>query len=304
MKSKNGASRKASRGSPQSRAATSHPLTTYFSEIARYPLLSKPEEDRLAREYRRTGDPKAAQKLITGNLRFVVKICKEYQSSGLAMPDLVQEGNLGLMRAIEKFDPEKNVRLTSYAVWWIRAYIREYIIRSWSLVRLGTTQAQRKLFFCLSRTKRELEESEGELGARPSAERIAEALRVRPADVLEMEGRLTGRDQSLDAPVGENGGTSRVDFVVSDDGSPHERLMAKEEEQFVSSRVKMALAALDERQRLLIKERAMSDKATTLSVLGRRLGLSAERARQLEAQAKAKLRDLLEPVDAYVGMCA
>ncbi len=304
MTSTNGASRKASRGSPQSRAAASHPLTTYFSEIARYPLLSKEEEGRLARAYRRTGDPKAASALITGNLRFVAKICKEYQSSGLAMPDLVQEGNLGLMKAIEKFDPDKGVRLTSYAVWWIRAYVREHIIRSWSLVRLGTTQAQRKLFFCLSRTKRELEESEGEPGKRPSTERIAEALRVRPADVLEMEGRLTGRDQSLDAPVGESGRINRVDFVVSDDRSPHEKLMAKEQEQLVRSQVAIALASLDDRQRLLIKERAMSDKATTLSVLGRRLGLSSERARQLEAQAKTKLRDLLEPVDAYVRMCA
>src|SRR5512133_377614 len=141
--------------------STSSSLELYLAEINRYPLLTVDEEQRLAREFRKDGDTRAAHRLVTANLRFVVKVAYEYRSYGFRMADLVQEGNIGLMKAVQKFDPDKGIRLISYAVWWIRAYIQNYILKSWSLVKLGTTQAQRKLFFSLARTRRELEKFDG-----------------------------------------------------------------------------------------------------------------------------------------------
>jgi RNA polymerase sigma-32 factor len=276
----------------KSAATSADALSVYLSQILKYPLLSLDDEQRLARAHRRSADSTAAHALINANLRFVVKVAFEYRSFGLNMPDLIQEGNLGLMKAIDKFDPDKGIRLVSYAVWWIRAYIREFILRSWSLVKLGTTRAQRTLFFGLSRTKRELERSDGRRGESPSTERIAEAMGVRPTEVLEMEQRLEGRDLSLDAPVGD-GGSSHIDFVTSNDQSPDEALSDKQGQRLARERVARALGSLDRRERLLIEARTMSDKAVTLRVLGNRLGLSSERARQLETQAKHKMKGLL-----------
>ncbi len=155
--------------------STSTSLETYLSEINRFPLLTVDEEQRLAREYKQLGETRAAHRLITANLRFVVKVAYEYRSYGFRMADLIQEGNIGLMKAVQKFDADKGIRLISYAVWWIRAYIQNYILRSWSLVKLGTTQAQRKLFFSLARTKRELEKLNGAGAPKPDAAEIATA---------------------------------------------------------------------------------------------------------------------------------
>ena len=172
----------------------------YASEINRYPLLTREEEQELARLYKKTGSVRAAETLVTSNLRFVVKVSYEYRSYGLKMSDLIQEGNLGLIKAVEKFDPDKDIRLISYAVWWIRAFIQNYILKSWSLVKLGTTQAQRKLFFSLARTRRELEKIDSapngaHKGTNENA--IAKKLRVKPAEVLEMQQRMEGRAQSV-----------------------------------------------------------------------------------------------------------
>jgi RNA polymerase sigma-32 factor len=270
-------------------------LELYLSEINRFPLLSVEDEQRLAREFRDGGDTRAAHRLVTANLRFVVKVAYEYRSYGFRMADLVQEGNIGLMKAVQKFDPDKGIRLISYAVWWIRAYIQNFILKSWSLVKLGTTQAQRKLFFSLARTKRELEKASGQGPGSPAqdAQRVAHRLRVKTSEVQEMEQRMEGRDLSLDAPMGDDGGYTHVDFVASGSPQQDEELSSAEEQQVVSGRVGTALARLDARERYIIQQRVMNDRPLTLKELGEHFGFSRERARQLEIRAKEKLRQEL-----------
>jgi RNA polymerase sigma-32 factor len=276
--------------------STASSLEVYLSEISRYPLLTVDEEQHLAREFAACGDTRAAHRLVTANLRFVVKVAYEYRSYGFKMSDLIQEGNIGLMKAVQKFDPDKGIRLISYAVWWIRAYIQNYILKSWSLVKLGTTQAQRKLFFSLARTRRELDRTSSEHGADSDGrdpDKIAKKLRVKPGEVREMELRMEGRDLSLDAPMGDDGGYTHVDFVVGDDPSQADELSAVEERRMVSGRVGAALARLDQRERYIIEQRVMSDRPMTLKELGEHFGFSRERARQLEIRAKEKLKQEL-----------
>jgi len=276
----------------ESSAGTSS-LELYLAEINRFPLLSVEEEQELARRYRDTGDTRVAHRLVTANLRFVVKVSYEYRSYGFRMADLIQEGNIGLMKAVQKFDPDKGIRLISYAVWWIRAYIQNYVLKSWSLVKLGTTQAQRKLFFSLARTKRELDKTSTEQGSDSDghdALKIARKLQVKPAEVREMEQRMDGRDLSLDVPMGDDGGHSYVDFVASASPAQDDELSGVEEQQLLSGRVVDALAGLDARERYIIEQRVMSDHPMTLKELGEHFGFSRERARQLEIRAKEKLK--------------
>jgi len=276
--------------------STSSSIELYLAEINRYPLLTVDEEQLLAREYRRDGDTRAAHRLVTANLRFVVKVAYEYRSYGFKMADLIQEGNIGLMKAVQKFDPDKGIRLISYAVWWIRAYIQNYILKSWSLVKLGTTQAQRKLFFSLARTKRELDKLSTEHGVDSDGRdtgKIAKKLRVKPAEVEEMEQRMDGRDLSLDAPMGEDGGYSHIDFVADRAAAQDEELSGAEEQRMVAGKVSAALARLDQRERYIIEQRVMSERPLTLKELGEHFGFSRERARQLEIRAKEKLKQEL-----------
>jgi len=271
-------------------------LAMYLAEINKYPLLTVDEEQRLARLYAKSQDLDAAHKLVTSNLRFVVKVSYEYRSYGIKMADLIQEGNIGLMKAVQKFDPDKGIRLISYAVWWIRAFIQNYILKSWSLVKLGTTQAQRKLFFSLARTRRELEKIDSapngaHLGT--NEHNIAKKLRVKPTEVLEMQQRMEGRDLSLDAPMGEDGGSSHVDFVQDGAELPDQEIAENEERHIVQERVLEALGRLDPRERYIIEQRIMQDKPMTLKELGEHFGFSRERARQLEIRAKAKLEQEL-----------
>jgi RNA polymerase sigma-32 factor len=277
------------------------PLETYLADINRYALLSIEQEQELARRHRDQGDTRAAHLLVTSNLRFVVKVAYEYRSYGLRMPDLVQEGNIGLMRAVQKFDPDKGIRLISYAVWWIRAYIQNFILKSWSLVKLGTTQAQRKLFFSLARTQREIGRFQpaGEGAAIDPAE-VARKLGVRPDEVVEMQLRMEGRDLSLDAPVGDDGAASHVDFVACDVPGQDEELSGRQEGTLLAGRVAEALARLDARERFIIEARLMSDRPRTLKDLGDHFGFSRERARQLEIRAKEKLRAELQALAAEV----
>jgi len=222
-----------------------------------------------------------------------VKVAYEYRSYGFRMADLIQEGNIGLMKAVQKFDPDKGIRLISYAVWWIRAYIQNYILKSWSLVKLGTTQAQRKLFFSLARTRRELDKSSVEHGADSDgrdSSKVASKLRVKASEVDEMAQRMEGRDLSLDAPVGDDGGTSHVDFVAGSDPGADDELSGAQEQAMVSGRVGAALARLDRRERFIIEQRVMSEQPMTLKELGEHFGFSRERARQLEIRAKEKLK--------------
>jgi RNA polymerase sigma-32 factor len=274
----------------------SNSLELYLSEINRFPLLTVEEEQRLARDYRRDGDTRAAHRLITANLRFVVKVSYEYRSYGFKMADLIQEGNIGLMKAVQKFDPDKGIRLISYAVWWIRAYIQNYILKSWSLVKLGTTQAQRKLFFSLARTKRELDKFSAEHGVDSDGRdtsKIAKKLRVKPTEVEEMEQRMDGRDLSLDAPMGDDGGYSHLDFVAAPTAAQDDELSGAQEHVMVSDKVTAALGRLDQRERYIIEQRVMSDRPLTLKELGEHFGFSRERARQLEIRAKEKLKNEL-----------
>ena len=271
-------------------------LAMYLSEINQLPLLTVDEEQRLARRFVKEGDLDAAHTLVTSNLRFVVKVAYEYRSYGIRMADLIQEGNIGLMKAVQKFDPDKQIRLISYGVWWIRAYIQNYILKSWSLVKLGTTQAQRKLFFSLARTKRELERLGHGDGSGEDERKIARRLHVKPAEVLEMQQRMDGRDLSLDAPMGDDGGSSHIDFVPSHACGPDEELADSEERQLVHGRVGHALGRLDLRERYIIEQRVMSDKPMTLKELGEHFGFSRERARQLEIRAKEKLKGELASV--------
>jgi len=272
----------------------------YLAEINHYTLLTQPEEQKLARRFKR-GDLKAGHTLVTANLRFVVKVSYEYRSYGIKMSDLIQEGNIGLMKAVQKFDADKGIRLISYAVWWIRAYIQNYILKSWSLVKLGTTQAQRKLFFSLARTRRELEKFHvGEAPSATNVEEIAKRLHVKPSEVREMEQRMGGRDLSLDAPMGEDGGNSHVDFVASAAAPQDDEFAEKEEATLVNGKVKLALLRLDPRERFIIEQRVMNERPMTLKELGEHFGFSRERARQLEIRAKDKLKNELMQLMAEV----
>jgi RNA polymerase sigma-32 factor len=277
-------------------STASSTLDQYLREINRVALLTVDEERRLAREFRDQGKKRAGHRLVEANLRFVVKVAFEYRSYGLRMADLIQEGNIGLMKAVQKFDPDKEIRLISYAVWWIRAYIQNHILKSWSLVKLGTTQAQRKLFFSLARTRRELDRTTTEHGADSDgrdANKIAKKLRVKETEVREMELRMEGRDLSLDAPMSDDGGYTHVDFVAGEGPSPAEELSSAQERTVVTSRVGAALANLDQRERFIIEQRVMSERPMTLKELGEHFGFSRERARQLEIRAKEKLREHL-----------
>ncbi len=263
-------------------------LATYLSELRQYPLLKSDEERELALRFKSQGNLEAAHRLITSNLRFVVKVAYEYRSYGLRMADLIQEGNIGLMKGVQKFDPTKGIRLISYAVWWIRAYIQNYILRNWSLVKLGTTQAQRKLFFSLARTKREIQKlNRDEV---PDARAIAKRLRVKPSEVAEMERRIDGRDLSLDAPMGEEGGSAHVDFLASNGPRQDEELSNAQEQERIRVHVQSALSTLDHREKLIIEKRLLADKPMTLRALGNHFGFSRERARQLEIRARERLR--------------
>ncbi|HEX8701861.1 MAG TPA: RNA polymerase factor sigma-32 [Myxococcaceae bacterium] len=267
-------------------------LSTYLSEISQYPLLTVQQEQALARRFL-AGDLSAGHQLVTSNLRFAVKVSYEYRSYGIKMGDLIQEANIGLMKAVQKFDPDKGIRLISYAVWWIRAYIQNYILKNWSLVKLGTTQAQRKLFFALARTRRELERLGNGDGNIVDAEEIARKLNVKATEVREMEQRMGGRDLSLDAPIGEDGDTTHMDFVESESVSAVDEVADRQEAQMTRERVRLAMMRLDPRERFIIEQRVMGDAEMTLSELGEHFGFSRERARQLEIRAKDKLKAAL-----------
>ena len=283
---------------------TTSSLELYLSEINRFPLLTVDEEQRLARLFRDEGDTRAAHRLVTANLRFVVKVSYEYRSYGFKMADLIQEGNIGLMKAVQKFDPDKGIRLISYAVWWIRAYIQNYILKSWSLVKLGTTQAQRKLFFSLARTKRELDKM-----SRRARRRLRRAGQEQDRQEAPREDRPRSRRWSSGWTAATSRSTRRWATTAAtrtSTSSPRSRpaqddeLSDAEEQQIVASKVTTALARLDQRERYIIEQRVMSDRPLTLKELGEHFGFSRERARQLEIRAKEKLKQELHALAAEI----
>ena len=262
-------------------------LDIYIGEINRHPLLTAEEEFKLAVELKKNNDIEAAEKLIVSNLRFVVKIAHEYRNYGIKLTDLIQEGNIGLMHAVKKFDPYKGYRLISYAVWWIRAYMQNYIIKSWSLVKIGTTQAQRKLFFKLSQAKKRLENLSEK---NPEFSEIAESLGVKEVELEEMDLRLSHRDLSLDAFISEDGESTHMDSLAYEGEDQEISLIKKEEMALVKRNIAGALAKLNEKEKYIIKHRVMADHPETLQEIGNRYDITRERARQIEKQALNKMR--------------
>ncbi|MDE2150439.1 MAG: RNA polymerase sigma factor RpoH [Gammaproteobacteria bacterium] len=266
-------------------------MDAYVRSISQIPLLSASEETQLARRLRDEDDLEAAQRLVLSNLRFVVHIARGYLGYGLPLGDLVQEGNIGLMKAVKRFDPEIGVRLISFAVHWIKAEIHEFILRNWRIVRIATTKAQRKLFFNLRRSKTRL----GWMH-RGEIEAVARDLNVKPEDVLQMEARLGGRDVSFSTSPADDAdeGFAPEDYLA-DDNDPGAALERADWQQHVESRMQRALEHLDDRSRDILQRRWLSpDSKAGLQALGDEYGVSAERVRQIEAAAMKKLRKLIE----------
>jgi RNA polymerase sigma-32 factor len=262
-------------------------LDLYIAEINRFPLLSAEEEFRLAVQLKKYNNVDAAEKLIVSNLRFVVKIAHEYRSYGFKLADLIQEGNVGLIHAVKKFDPYKGYRLISYAVWWIRAYIQNYLIKSWSIVKIGTTQAQRKLFFKLNQTKKELETLSKK---NPEFDEIASSLGVKGSEVAEMDLRMGSRDVSLNEFIKDQGDNSHIDFLTYEGDDQESSLIKDEEKNLVRRDIAGALAKLNERESYIILNRVMADDPQTLQEIGIKYNISRERARQIEKQALKKIQ--------------
>lgn len=272
--------------------ATTTSLQKYISEISNYPILSRKEEQELARRYKEEGDIEAARKLVVSNLRFVVKIANEYRNYGVNVMDLIQEGNIGLMHAVKGFDPTKGYRLISYAVWWIRAYIQNYLMKSWSLVKVGTSQAQRKLFYKLRSAKKDLEI----VGESPTGEEykeIAEELDVSARDVMEMDQRMSKKDFSLDTELSEDRESTHLDFLEDRSMSQEEELEKTQETELIRENLEDVLNSLNERERYIIENRILTESPETLEDIGNRYGISRERVRQIEAAALKKVRKFL-----------
>ncbi len=268
-------------------------IEKYLAEISNYPILSREEEYKLAMRYKKHGDLEAARKLISSNLRFVIKIANEYRGYGLNPMDLIQEGNVGLMHAVKRFDPTRGYRLISYAVWWIRAYIHNYIIKNWSLVKLGTTQAQRKLFYKLRSAKHKMDIEDENLSPE-DYKTLAEEFGVSDEAVIEMEQRMGGKDLSLDAQVKEGSETTHADLLESEESNQEEVITKAEEEEEIKRGLEIALRSLKERERFVLENRILTDKPLTLEELGTKLNLSRERIRQIENAALKKMKGVLE----------
>lgn len=267
------------------------PLGVYMRDVQRYPLLSKEEEHDLAVRFFEHEDVEAARKLVTSNLRLVVKIAYDYRQAYKNILDLVQEGNIGLMQAVKKYDPYKGVKLSSYAAWWIRAYILRYILANHRLVKVGTTQAQRKLFFNLQKEKARL----SAMGIEPTAEIIAERLNVPERDVVSMDMRLAAGDASLDAPVGTSEGrtVARVELLPSDDMRIDDTLADAEVGDQFSEKIHEFGKSLEGKEKKIFEDRLVADDPKTLQTLGDEFGVSRERVRQIEKRLLQKLKVFL-----------
>ncbi len=269
------------------------PMAAYMAEVRQHPLLSREEEYELAVRWVEHGDKEAARKLVTSNLRLVVKIAHEYRRAYQNLLDLVQEGNVGLVKAVQKFDPYRGVKLSTYSGWWIRAYILKYILNNWRLVKIGTTQNQRKLFFNLRKQREALVAA----GVDPTPERIAKELDVSPKEVVEMERRMSAPDVSLDAPLGGDDGDgtrTRLDLIEDDFADPEDNVDAVEFKALLADKLQAFGADLAGRELEIFRDRLMADEPSTLQDLGTRWGVSRERARQIEKRLVLRLRQYLQ----------
>jgi RNA polymerase sigma-32 factor len=266
-------------------------LSRYLTEIRKFPMLTKDEEFMLAKAWREHEDPQAAHRLVTSHLRLVAKIAMGYRGYGLPIGEVISEGNVGLMQAVKKFEPDKGFRLATYAMWWIRASIQEYILRSWSLVKMGTTAAQKKLFFNLRKAKSEISAlEEGDLRPEHVAS-IATKLGVTKDEVISMNRRLSGPDSSLNSPLRSDSESEWQDWLVDDAAVSQETTLAESEEhEQRMGLLQEAMQGLSERERHILTQRRLQDSPTTLEELAAEYGVSRERVRQIEVRAFEKLQ--------------
>jgi RNA polymerase sigma-32 factor len=268
-------------------------LGVYLQELRRHSLLTREEEHALAVRFSKTGDSAAARRLITSNLRLVVKISQEYRRAHKNLLDLIQEGNIGLIQAVQKYDPFRGVKLSSYAAWWIRAYILKFILANWRIVKIGTTQAQRKLFFNLRKEREKLEKA----GFEVEAKHLAAALDVTEREVIEMERRLGSSETSIDSPVrgDESGGRTQGDFLpAAQHMRPDVQVEAGEFQELLRAKLESFGATLKDRELDIFRERLLNDSPSTLQEIGEKYGVSRERARQIEERLKKRLRIYLQ----------
>ena len=265
------------------------PLQRYLAEIRRFSLLSREEEHRLAVDYKEYGNVEAAYKLVTANLRLVVMIAREYQKAFKNLLDLIQEGNMGLMEAVKNFDPYRGVRFPSYAVWWIRAYMIRHIMNDWRMVKIGTTQAQRKLFFNLQKEKEKLEAE----GLTPGPKLLAQRLNVKEDEVVEMEQRLASRDLSVDMPMGDDEEATLLHFLPDQKESPEEQIAETQYQQLLREKMEEFAGALKDKELVIFRERLLNEEPLTLREIGEKYDISRERVRQIEERVKRKLKTFL-----------
>ena len=292
-------------GNTPSGAVTLSPeqgLSRYLSEIRKFPMLEKQEEFMLAKRWQQHEDPEAAEKMVTSHLRLVAKIAMGYRGYGLPIAEVISEGNVGLMQAVKKFDPDKGFRLATYAMWWIRAAIQEYILRSWSLVKLGTTASQKKLFFNLRRIKGEIAAlDEGDLKPAQVTE-IATRLNVSEKDVISMNGRMSGSDASLNVPMGQDGDMEWQDWLADDEPGQAHDFANQQEYQARMELLGEAMTDLNEREKHILTERRLSDEPKTLEELSQVYDVSRERIRQIEVRAFEKLQKAMKRMAKEQGL--
>ncbi len=264
-------------------------LSAYLAQIKKFPMLDAEEEYMLAKNWKSTGNIKSAEKLVTSHLRLVAKIAMGYKGYGLPVSEMISEGNIGLMQAVKKFEPEKGFRLATYAMWWIKASIQEYILRSWSLVKIGTTTAQKKLFFNLKKLKNQIApRTEGDL-KREHVSEIADKLNVSEEEVVSMNRRLSGKEHSLNAQIGEDGDEWQ-DWIVDKEMDQELKLAQKEEMDQRKDLLKDSIKILNDREKEILYSRRLNDEPTTLEDLSKKYKISRERIRQIENKAFEKLQ--------------
>jgi RNA polymerase sigma-32 factor len=270
-------------------------LSRYLSEIRKFPMLARDEEFMLAKRWKEHEDPEAAHRMVTSHLRLVAKIAMGYRGYGLPIGEVISEGNVGLMQAVKKFEPDKGFRLATYAMWWIRASIQEYILRSWSLVKMGTTAAQKKLFFNLRKAKSQISAFEDGDMRPEQVTQIATKLGVLEDEVISMNRRLSGPDASLNAPMRVDGDAEWQDWLADDNQVSQETRLAEDEEKSLRmGLLEEAMAELTDRERHIMTERRLKDDPSTLEELAAQYGVSRERVRQIEVRAFEKLQKAMQ----------
>ena len=278
--------------------ATGSSLARYLEEIRRFPMLEPDQEFVLAKQWQEHGDVESAHKLVTSHLRLVAKIAMGYRGYGLPLNEIISEGNVGLMQAVKRFDPDRGFRLATYAMWWIRAAIQEYILHSWSMVKMGTTAAQKKLFFNLRKLKGQMQAiDEGDLQPE-QVKAIAERLDVTETEVVEMNRRLAGADHSLNVPLRVDSDMEWQDWLVDESASQETAVVEADEYDHRRSLLHRAMAVLNERERHILTERRLKDEPTTLEELSASYGVSRERVRQIEVRAFEKLQRAIKSLEA------